>query len=69
MSMKEFAIGFANNAFLIVQYEEEKTEDEIFYTGKGYLSEDEVNFRKRSKTCQIFRSCRIKFRFLQIIAS
>jgi hypothetical protein len=45
--MKEFAIDFGSTAFIIIQYEEQKIQDGIFYKGEGYLSDDKSNFRKK----------------------
>jgi hypothetical protein len=45
--MKEFAIDFASTAFIVIRYEEQKIEEEIFYKGEGYLSDDEFEFRKK----------------------
>jgi hypothetical protein len=45
--MQEFAIDFGSAAFIIIQYEEQKIQDGIFYRGEGYLSDDKSNFRKK----------------------
>jgi hypothetical protein len=44
--MKEFSIAYANDVFVIIRYQEQKIEEEIFYKGEGYLSNNESKFRK-----------------------
>ena len=44
--MKQFSIAYASNVFVVIRYQQQRMEEEIFYKGEGYLSDNDSMFRK-----------------------